>query len=84
MSMGLDEFRTLLDAWGADAGRWPRERQADAQALLASREEARLLLADEVGLGKTLSLGTAALTLCLLADREQQVRRPVVIFAPAR
>jgi len=43
----------------------------------------RLLLADEVGLGKTLSLGTAALTLCLLADREQQVRRPVVIFAPA-
>jgi superfamily II DNA/RNA helicase len=43
----------------------------------------RLLLADEVGLGKTLSLGTAALTLCLLADREQQMRRPVVIFAPA-
>jgi superfamily II DNA or RNA helicase len=43
----------------------------------------RLLLADEVGLGKTLSLGTAALTLCLLADREQQARRPVVIFAPA-
>lgn len=43
----------------------------------------RLLLADEVGLGKTLSIGTAALTLCLLADREQQVRRPVVIFAPA-
>lgn len=43
----------------------------------------RLLLADEVGLGKTLSLGTAALTLCLLADSEHQVRRPVVIFAPA-
>ncbi len=34
----------------------------------------RVLLADEVGLGKTLSLGTAALTLCLLADREQQSR----------
>lgn len=43
----------------------------------------RLLLADEVGLGKTLSLGTAALTLCLLADREQLSRKPVVIFAPA-
>jgi SNF2 family DNA or RNA helicase len=43
----------------------------------------RLLLADEVGLGKTLSLGTAALTLCLLADSEHQVRRPVVVFAPA-
>lgn len=43
----------------------------------------RLLLADEVGLGKTLSLGTAALTLCLLADKENGPRRPVVIFAPA-
>jgi len=43
----------------------------------------RLLLADEVGLGKTLSMGTAALTLCLLADRDQQSRKPVIIFAPA-
>jgi hypothetical protein len=47
----------------------------------------RLLLADEVGLGKTLSLATAALTLCLLADRPSEqrsgTRRPVVIFAPA-
>lgn len=43
----------------------------------------RLLLADEVGLGKTLSLATAALTLCLLSDREGGPRRPVVIFAPA-
>lgn len=43
----------------------------------------RLLLADEVGLGKTLSLATAALTLCLLADKENGPRRPVVIFSPA-
>ena len=43
----------------------------------------RLLLADEVGLGKTLSLGTAALALCLLGDREKRKPRPVVIFAPA-
>jgi superfamily II DNA/RNA helicase len=43
----------------------------------------RLLLADEVGLGKTLSLGAAALTLCLLSDREKTRRRPVVIFVPA-
>lgn len=43
----------------------------------------RLLLADEVGLGKTLSLATAALTLCLLSDKENGPRRPVVIFAPA-
>lgn len=47
----------------------------------------RLLLADEVGLGKTLSLATAALTLCLLADKPAGQgtgpRRPVVIFSPA-
>lgn len=43
----------------------------------------RLLLADEVGLGKTLSLATAALTLCLLSDKENGSRRPVAIFAPA-
>ncbi|MBC3807035.1 DEAD/DEAH box helicase family protein [Undibacterium seohonense] len=43
----------------------------------------RLLLADEVGLGKTLSLATAALTLCLLSDKDNGSRRPVVIFAPA-
>lgn len=43
----------------------------------------RLLLADEVGLGKTLSLATAALTLCLLSDKDNGPRRPVVIFTPA-
>ena len=43
----------------------------------------RLLLADEVGLGKTLSLGTAALTLCLLQDQSNVRQKPVVIFAPA-
>jgi superfamily II DNA or RNA helicase len=43
----------------------------------------RLLLADEVGLGKTLSLGTAALTLCLLSEQTSRRRKPIVIFAPA-
>ena len=43
----------------------------------------RLLLADEVGLGKTLSLGTAALALCLLHEQEITKRKPVVILAPA-
>jgi ERCC4-related helicase len=45
--------------------------------------QVRLLLADEVGLGKTLSLGTAALTLCLLSERTGRRRKPIVIFAPA-
>ncbi|WP_275358356.1 phospholipase D-like domain-containing anti-phage protein [Xenorhabdus bovienii] len=43
----------------------------------------RLLIADEVGLGKTLSMATAALSLCLLSDREHKKRKPVIIFAPA-
>lgn len=43
----------------------------------------RLLLADEVGLGKTLSMGTAALALCLLVEKERKRRKPVIIFAPA-
>lgn len=43
----------------------------------------RLLLADEVGLGKTLSLGVAALSLCLLAEKDKRRRKPVIIFAPA-
>jgi len=43
----------------------------------------RLLLADEVGLGKTLSLATAALALCLLVEKGQKRRKPVIIFAPA-
>ena len=43
----------------------------------------RLLLADEVGLGKTLSMGTAALVLCLLQNRQKGGQKPVVIFAPA-
>ena len=43
----------------------------------------RLLLADEVGLGKTLAMGTAALALCLLMERKDNRRKPVLIFAPA-
>jgi len=36
-----------------------------------------------VGLGKTLSLGTAALALCLLIEKEKKRRKPIIIFAPA-
>lgn len=43
----------------------------------------RLLLADEVGLGKTLSLGTAALALCLLHEKAARRRKPILILAPA-
>lgn len=43
----------------------------------------RLLLADEVGLGKTLSMGVSALALCLLESQNCGRQRPAAIFAPA-
>ncbi|TQE98702.1 MAG: helicase, partial [Spiribacter salinus] len=46
----------------------------------------RLLVADEVGLGKTLSLATATIVLALLAEKESRAGRkpkPIAIFAPA-
>lgn len=43
----------------------------------------RLLIADEVGLGKTLSMAVSAIVLCLIAERENRPRKPVIIFAPS-
>ena len=43
----------------------------------------RLLLADEVGLGKTLSMGVSALALCLLESQNGGRQKPAAIFAPA-
>ena len=72
MSMSMEEFRNLLDAWGTDAGRWPSDRRNDALALLASSEEARLLLADEAAFDQLLAgmpeaAPSAALTRNILA-----------------
>ena len=62
---------------------WQQGFVAECLAHHRNHGVVRLLLADEVGLGKTLSLGTAALTLCLLADRERKRRKPILILAPA-
>jgi hypothetical protein len=43
----------------------------------------RLLIADEVGLGKTLSMAVSAIVLCLIAEREGRARKPIIIFAPS-
>ncbi len=45
--MTMEEFRSLLEAWGADPARWPDDRRAAAEALLARSAEARALLAEE-------------------------------------
>lgn len=62
---------------------WQQGFVAECIAHRRNHGVVRLLLADEVGLGKTLSLGTAALALCLLNDRDNRRRRPVLILAPA-
>lgn len=43
--MGLDRFRELLDAYGAEPRRWPANERATAEALAAQRPEARELRA---------------------------------------
>ncbi len=39
--MRMDRFRELLDAYGAEPGRWPSGERAAAEALLAEKPEAR-------------------------------------------
>jgi Helicase conserved C-terminal domain/PLD-like domain/SNF2-related domain len=68
---------------------WQRAFVAECMKHLRWHGVVRLLIADEVGLGKTLSLGTAVLALTLLneqsiAQRGTNTRRkPIVIFTPA-
>lgn len=62
---------------------WQQGFVAECFSHYRNHRVVRLLLADEVGLGKTLSLATAALALCLLNDKTHQARKPIVIFAPA-
>ena len=42
--MNLDRLRDLLDAYGAEAGRWPDEKRDAANTLLGASAEARALL----------------------------------------
>ena len=41
--MGMDRLRELLEAYGAEPGRWPAKERVAALALLAGNEEARRL-----------------------------------------
>ena len=74
---------------GLSLSPWQQAFVAECLNHLRNHGAVRLLLADEVGLGKTLSLATAALTLALIQEQEiaqhgtSTRRRPIVIFAPA-
>lgn len=68
---------------------WQRAFVAECMQHLRWHGVVRLLIADEVGLGKTLSLATATLALTLLHEQARAQRgsngkrRPIAIFAPA-
>lgn len=74
---------------GLSLSPWQRAFVSECMKHLRWHGVVRLLIADEVGLGKTLSLATAALTLTLINEQEisqkgaRSRRRPIVIFAPA-
>ena len=68
---------------------WQRASVAECMKHLRWHGVVRLLIADEVGLGKTLSLATATLALTLLNEQaiaqrfSYAQRKPIAIFAPA-
>lgn len=57
--MTIEEFETLLLAHGANPARWPAERRAAAEALLAQDEAARALLVEAERLDAAIAAGAA-------------------------
>src|SRR6202142_3331296 len=55
---GLDRFRELLDAYGAEPRRWPAGERAAAEALLAREPEARALRAKAAAIDGLLDRAT--------------------------
>ncbi len=58
--MTIEEFETLLLAHGANAARWPEDRRAPAEALLANDAVARALLEEAERLDAAIVAGVAA------------------------
>jgi hypothetical protein len=56
MTMTLDEFKTMAEAWGADIGRWPQHLRA-AAAGLADRPDAAAVLAEAEAIDRFIIAG---------------------------
>jgi len=63
--MGLDRFRELLDAYGAEPRRWPANERAMAEALFAQNPRAR-------------DLRAKAATIDALLDRTAPLAPPII------
>lgn len=55
-AMGLTRLKDMIDAYGAEPGRWPAGERAAAQALLRQSAEARALQDDARRLDRALDL----------------------------
>ncbi len=96
MMMGLDRFRELMDAYGAEPARWPANERAAAEALLAVNTEAAqlrkragaldALLDKAAGLDSAAGMATAIDTERLIAAITTQPQRTaeIVQLRPAR
>jgi len=96
MMMGLDRFRELMDAYGAEPARWPANERAAAEALLAINAEAAqlreragaldALLDKAAGLDSAAGMAMAIDTERLIAAITTQPQRTAAIvqLRPAR
>ena len=77
MSMGLERFERLVEAYGADPRRWPEAERAAAEAFLAGNAEARARMAAAAELDRLLALAPAI-------EPSDLLRQRVLRAAPTR
>ncbi len=88
--MGLDRFRELLDAYGAEPGRWPANERGPAEVLLTRDAEAARLRKQAAAIDALLDRAMLAPPVIdaerLIADitAEPQRTAEIVTLRPAR
>lgn len=82
--MTLERLKTILDAYGAQPGRWPAEERAAAEALVARSAEARTALAEAEGLDGALAAWQPEVPEAALARLTATTAFPPPQAAPAR
>ena len=83
----MTRFQALLEAYGAEPGRWPAQERAEAQALLATSAEAAALREAAARLDALLDLAPAPaparLSVSALAERvTRQAQERIAPYRP--
>ena len=89
---GLDRFRELLEAYGAEPRRWPANERATAEALLVRERGARALLSKAAAIDGLLDRATplappiidAEVLVAHITAKPQSMPAEVVALRPAR